>query len=213
VTSFASRAVRPIQVEMITAGALSIATHPIPTTLAGLSPLPVSDRISARAGCSSNRLKRVPAKNYQTSSCRSIRRSNRERAKMSDGWQGPGWWCAADGNWYPPECAPVAPAPKKIAPVRVALMVLVLLAAWGAYAIQQNANGGHLPLGPVGGASCSNTIRQAQANVPNVISQAQSNIDGMGLDPATAAAAKQDLANSQGQVQQDLANTGHQLGC
>lgn len=28
---------------------------------------------------------------------------------MSDTSQGPGWWLAADGRWYPPELAPAAP--------------------------------------------------------------------------------------------------------
>ncbi len=30
---------------------------------------------------------------------------------MSDTSQGPGWWLASDGKWYPPESAPQAPAP------------------------------------------------------------------------------------------------------
>src|SRR5690554_2640057 len=30
---------------------------------------------------------------------------------MSDAAQGPGWWQAADGKWYPPEAAPGAAAP------------------------------------------------------------------------------------------------------
>ena len=28
---------------------------------------------------------------------------------MSDGWQGPGYWLASDGNWYPPEARPGVP--------------------------------------------------------------------------------------------------------
>ncbi|HEY5025588.1 MAG TPA: hypothetical protein VII76_11490 [Acidimicrobiales bacterium] len=28
---------------------------------------------------------------------------------MSDGWQGPGYWLASDGNWYPPEAQPGVP--------------------------------------------------------------------------------------------------------
>lgn len=28
---------------------------------------------------------------------------------MSDQSQGPGWWLASDGRWYPPESAPAAP--------------------------------------------------------------------------------------------------------
>src|SRR5437870_1630467 len=30
---------------------------------------------------------------------------------MSDQPQGPGWWQASDGQWYPPEKAPWAPPP------------------------------------------------------------------------------------------------------
>jgi hypothetical protein len=30
---------------------------------------------------------------------------------MSDTSQGPGWWLASDGKWYPPESAPIAAAP------------------------------------------------------------------------------------------------------
>jgi len=30
---------------------------------------------------------------------------------MSDTSQGPGWWLASDGEWYPPESAPAAPPP------------------------------------------------------------------------------------------------------
>lgn len=30
---------------------------------------------------------------------------------MSDSSQGPGWWQASDGKWYPPESAPGVPAP------------------------------------------------------------------------------------------------------
>jgi Domain of unknown function (DUF4234) len=30
---------------------------------------------------------------------------------MSDVSQGPGWWMASDGKWYPPETAPAAPPP------------------------------------------------------------------------------------------------------
>jgi hypothetical protein len=28
---------------------------------------------------------------------------------MSDQQQGPGWWLASDGRWYPPESHPAAP--------------------------------------------------------------------------------------------------------
>jgi hypothetical protein len=30
---------------------------------------------------------------------------------MSDAWQGPGWWMASDGKWYPPELHPYIPWP------------------------------------------------------------------------------------------------------
>src|SRR5436189_1658811 len=30
---------------------------------------------------------------------------------MSEQSQGPGWWKASDGKWYPPEQAPAAPPP------------------------------------------------------------------------------------------------------
>ncbi len=30
---------------------------------------------------------------------------------MSDAWQGPGWWIASDGKWYPPELHPYIPWP------------------------------------------------------------------------------------------------------
>jgi hypothetical protein len=30
---------------------------------------------------------------------------------MSDASQGPGWWLASDGKWYPPESAPAPPPP------------------------------------------------------------------------------------------------------
>jgi len=30
---------------------------------------------------------------------------------MSEQWQGPGWWQASDGKWYPPESAPAATPP------------------------------------------------------------------------------------------------------
>jgi len=42
---------------------------------------------------------------------------------MSDKPQGPGWWLASDGTWYPPELHPsvqeVTPAPVATAPVAV----------------------------------------------------------------------------------------------
>ena len=38
---------------------------------------------------------------------------------MSDTAQGPGWWQASDGKWYPPTSAPGAPAPP-MAPVQPA---------------------------------------------------------------------------------------------
>jgi hypothetical protein len=31
---------------------------------------------------------------------------------MSDVAQGPGWWLASDGKWYPPESAPAPPPPQ-----------------------------------------------------------------------------------------------------
>ena len=30
---------------------------------------------------------------------------------MSDTSQGPGWWQASDGKWYPPESSPTAASP------------------------------------------------------------------------------------------------------
>ena len=36
---------------------------------------------------------------------------------MSDVSQGPGWWIASDGKWYPPEQAPQAPQPAPAVPV------------------------------------------------------------------------------------------------
>ena len=35
---------------------------------------------------------------------------------MSDFSQGPGWWQASDGKWYPPEAAPAAAAPAPTGP-------------------------------------------------------------------------------------------------
>ena len=34
---------------------------------------------------------------------------------MSDQSQGPGWWMASDGKWYPPESAPAPPPPGQFA--------------------------------------------------------------------------------------------------
>ncbi|MGI9602182.1 MAG: YbjQ family protein [Acidimicrobiales bacterium] len=42
---------------------------------------------------------------------------------MSDVSQGPGWWQASDGKWYPPETAPPGAAPPVAAPVPQLLMV------------------------------------------------------------------------------------------
>jgi hypothetical protein len=44
---------------------------------------------------------------------------------MSDQSQGPGWWIASDGKWYPPQSAAPAAAPKKR---RTGLIVGVALA-------------------------------------------------------------------------------------
>ncbi len=35
---------------------------------------------------------------------------------MSDQQQGPGWWLASDGKWYPPDQAPVVPPPQTWGP-------------------------------------------------------------------------------------------------
>ena len=35
---------------------------------------------------------------------------------MSDQSQGPGWWLASDGRWYPPDQAPAVPPPESWAP-------------------------------------------------------------------------------------------------
>jgi len=35
---------------------------------------------------------------------------------VSDGSQGPGWWLASDGRWYPPEAAPPTPTPTDLTP-------------------------------------------------------------------------------------------------
>lgn len=35
---------------------------------------------------------------------------------MSDQSQGPGWWIASDGKWYPPEAAPQQPPPMATGP-------------------------------------------------------------------------------------------------
>ena len=55
---------------------------------------------------------------------------------MSDTSQGPGWWQASDGKWYPPEQAPGAtPTPPPGAP--------------GGYGAPQPGYGGPAPAGPV----------------------------------------------------------------
>jgi len=52
---------------------------------------------------------------------------------MSDQSQGPGWWQANDGKWYPPESAPplVAPQPAKGNGCLIALAVVGVLAVLG----------------------------------------------------------------------------------
>ena len=35
---------------------------------------------------------------------------------MSDTQQGPGWWLASDGKWYPPQSAPPPPMPPQYTP-------------------------------------------------------------------------------------------------
>ena len=35
---------------------------------------------------------------------------------MSDIWQGPGWWIASDGKWYPPHLHPSVQTPPPWAP-------------------------------------------------------------------------------------------------
>lgn len=52
---------------------------------------------------------------------------------MSDVQQGPGWWQASDGRWYPPEQHPNPPAKKNGGNLVAALMILgliVVLVGW-----------------------------------------------------------------------------------
>jgi len=57
---------------------------------------------------------------------------------MSDQSQGPGWWIASDGKWYPPESAPTTPQPVGPPPkprrtgLIVALAVVVVVVVAGA---------------------------------------------------------------------------------
>lgn len=62
---------------------------------------------------------------------------------MSAEQQGPGWWMASDGRWYPPETRPVGWAPivesrrrtSPIAWVGLGLVVAIALIVLGVYAI------------------------------------------------------------------------------
>src|SRR5579862_9531608 len=38
---------------------------------------------------------------------------------MSDTSQGPGWWLASDGRWYPPQSAPLPPPPLQTPPLQI----------------------------------------------------------------------------------------------
>ena len=53
--------------------------------------------------------------------------------RMSDWWQGPGWWQASDGKWYPPAVAP--PAMPPVTPPRGnGLMISIVVAGFGVLA-------------------------------------------------------------------------------
>ena len=38
---------------------------------------------------------------------------------MSDHWEGPGWWIASDGRWYPPQSSLPPPPPPPVQPQAV----------------------------------------------------------------------------------------------
>jgi hypothetical protein len=101
--------------------------------------------------------------------------------------------------------------------IRWLVIGVAVLAVWGAFAMQQNLNGQHLPLGPIGSANCSQAVSNAQSQVPTVVAQAQSNVDAeVAQDPELAPyadAAKQNLADAAPQAEADIAQAGQQLGC
>jgi hypothetical protein len=64
-------------------------------------------------------------------------RHDHEGEKMSDISQGPGWWQAADGKWYPPQ--PTAPKKRFYARVWFWLLVIVALGFAGCIAVVGSA--------------------------------------------------------------------------
>lgn len=54
---------------------------------------------------------------------------------MSDTAQGPGWWQASDGKWYPPQGQAFAPPQKSSGCLKGALITLGILAVLGVIAI------------------------------------------------------------------------------
>ncbi|HLM94679.1 MAG TPA: DUF4190 domain-containing protein [Acidimicrobiales bacterium] len=85
---------------------------------------------------------------------------------MSDTSQGPGWWLASDGKWYPPELWTGPPAAGPSAPQTMPPAVQGHAPAYGgggwAAAPGQPGNPPSYPAGPYGGASPYQTYGYGQ---------------------------------------------------
>ncbi len=87
---------------------------------------------------------------------------------MSDVSQGPGWWRASDGRWYPPEMHPPKVRPPRTGERNLAqqirngvmlLAMLISLSFWSAYACSPDG-------GAPGGVDCSGAVLEAQQGRP-----------------------------------------------
>jgi hypothetical protein len=101
--------------------------------------------------------------------------------------------------------------------MRKIVVAATLIAAgtigWGSFAIAQNANGSHLPLGPSGTSQCEQAVAQVQSDIPDAVAQVQSDVDSVTSDPTIAAELKAAAAAAAPQLSADAVTAGHEFGC